>query len=80
MRIAIYTVDGTTQIVLTPEGKFEEAALGHLHDADTKLTVLRGQFYECRGGWFREASGDNSTILRVDRVQAATANDGESQP
>ena len=66
MKVAIYTVDGTTQIVLTPDGKFEEAALGHLHAPGTKLTVLRGAFYECRGGWHREGRGDSSTILRID--------------
>ena len=73
MKVAIYIVDGTTQIVLTPEDKFETASLEHLHAPDTELHVYRGEFYECRGGWYRESSDIRSTMLRIDRVQPQSA-------
>ena len=69
MKVAIYTVDGTTQIVLTPEGAFETAAFAHLHEPGVKLSVLKGSFYACRGGWYREGRDDDSTILRIDRAE-----------
>lgn len=80
MKVAIYTVEGTTQIVLTPDGKFEEAALAHLHAPHTKLTVMRGEFYECRGGWYRESQGDQSTMLRIDRVEAVERPENDTHP
>lgn len=75
MKVAIYIVDGTTQIILTPEDKFETASLEHLHAPDTKLHVYRGEFYECRGGWYRESSATHSTMLRIDRVSAQPSAD-----
>lgn len=66
MKVAIYIVNNTTQIVLTPEEKFETASLDHLHAPNSKLTVLRGSFYETRGGWYRESADDQSTMLRID--------------
>lgn len=66
MKVAIYTEDGITQIVLTPDGEFETAALAHLHKPGAALTVLRGSFYECRGGYIRQGANDTSTLLRID--------------
>ena len=53
MKIALYIEDGLEQIVLTPETKTEEKILGKLHDGDRELSIHRGAFYECRGGWMR---------------------------
>jgi len=75
MKIALYIEDGLEQIVLTPETDTERAIVGKLHDADRQLSVYRGEFYSCQGGWVRHArqyrtlpgldrhSEDDSTIL-----------------
>jgi hypothetical protein len=61
MRIALYSEEHRDQIILTPESNSEKLILEKLHDS--KLTVLRGEFYACRGGWTREGLGETSTIL-----------------
>lgn len=53
MKIALYIEDGLEQIVLTPEGDTEKGILGKLHDGSRELSILKGSFYECRGGWMR---------------------------
>lgn len=53
MKIALYIEDGLEQIVLTPESKTETALLGKLHDGSRELSIKRGQFYPCQGGWVR---------------------------
>lgn len=63
MRIALYIDDGINQIVLTPESQTEKAILGKLHDEQHELLVMRGEFYECRGGWTRQGANGGSTIL-----------------
>jgi hypothetical protein len=82
MKIALYIEDGLEQIVLTPETDTEKGILGKLHDGQRALTINRGTFYGCRGGWVRhEARGpfasqsdDTSTILVLrpqDQAEAA---------
>lgn len=56
MKIAFYVEDGLEQIVLTPESKTEENILGKLHDASREISIKRGSFYACRGGWMRHAA------------------------
>ena len=63
MKIALYIQDGLEQIVLTPEGDTEKAILGKLHDGSRQLSILRGSFFECRGGWVRQSSADESTMI-----------------
>jgi hypothetical protein len=53
VKIALYIEDGLEQIVLTPESDTERAICGKLHDGSRELSILRGSFYECRGGWVR---------------------------
>lgn len=53
MKIALYIEQGLEQIVLTPEGDTEKAILGKLHDGSRELSILRGSFFKCRGGWVR---------------------------
>lgn len=55
MKIALYIEDGLEQIVLTPETKTEESILGKLHDGDRELSIKRGGFYNCQGGWVRHS-------------------------
>lgn len=53
MKIALYIEDGLEQIVLTPEGDTEKNILGKLHDGTRTLSIHKGQFYPCAGGWTR---------------------------
>ena len=71
MKIALYIEDGREQIVLTPEGKTEEGILGKLHDGERQLSIYRGGFYACQGGWTREQRTPDSTILVLNEKEAA---------
>lgn len=53
MKIALYIEDGLEQIVLTPESETEKGILGKLSDGSRDLSILRGSFYACQGGWVR---------------------------
>lgn len=53
MKIALYIEDGLEQIVLTPESATERAILEKIHDGSREISLKRGSFYECRGGWQR---------------------------
>lgn len=55
MRSALYLENGYTQVVLTPENDFEKAALRAIETSVNELSVKRGEFYHCQGGWAREA-------------------------
>lgn len=74
MKIALYIEDGLEQIVLTPETETERAIVGKMHDGSRELTIKRGTFYGCAGGWMRhetlrqplsarKQSEDDSTII-----------------
>lgn len=56
MKIALYIEDGLEQIVLTPDSSTEAAILGKLHDGSRTLSITRGKFYECRGGWVTQGA------------------------
>jgi hypothetical protein len=51
MKIALFIEDGLEQIVLTPESETERGIVGKLHDGSRELSIRRGKFYECKGGW-----------------------------
>jgi hypothetical protein len=56
MKIALYIEDGLEQIVLTPQSPTEKGILNKLHDQQKSgraLSIHRGGFYECNGGWMR---------------------------
>ena len=92
MKIAFYIEDGLEQVVLTPESDIEKAILGKLREGEGReMTICRGSFYECNGGWmrqklppetsiynsgFRRLDDDSSTII-VLRPKAAEAQDGQ---
>ena len=59
MKIALYIDNGLEQIVLTPETKTEDGIIGKMHDGTRDVSVYRGGFYACAGGWTRHK--DNST-------------------
>jgi len=53
MKTAIYIADGVLQVVLTPEAEQEKAIL-NLVKKKNIVTLYRGSFYECQGGWVRQ--------------------------
>lgn len=63
MKIALYIEDGLEQIALTPQTDTEKAILGKLHDGSRVLSIKRGSFYQCQGGWVRNGSDDSSTMI-----------------
>lgn len=65
MKTAIFIQDGDTQLVLTPETKWEESVLKGIADGKEEVEIRRGEFYECQGGWWRGGGGNDSLILRM---------------
>ena len=55
MKTAIYIEDGVVQLVITPEGEFEKNALKSFENKPMEAKVFAGSFYDCRGGWTRQA-------------------------
>jgi hypothetical protein len=65
MKTAIYIAEGVTQLVLTPENEWEKSVICAVEKGDQHVTIKRGGFYDCNGGFYREG-GDNSLIIRLD--------------
>lgn len=65
MKTAIYIEDGITQLVLTPENDWEKQVISCIEDGSESVRILRGSFYECRGNFIRQGTGDESLILRT---------------
>ena len=63
MKIALYIEDGLEQIVLTPQSATERGILGKLSDGSRQLSIKRGSFYGCQGGWVRH--GDFTVQTRI---------------
>lgn len=55
MRIALYIEDGLEQLVMTPESETEKGILGKMHDGSREMSLKRGSFYACQGGWTRHS-------------------------
>ena len=74
MKTAIYIEDGTVQLVITPETPFEKNAMSQFEGKELQARLFSGSFYDCRGGWVRQAnhypqsyeSTDKSLMLRID--------------
>lgn len=70
MKTAFYIEDGREQIVLTPESEWEKQIMKMIHDGGRTMSIKRGSFYECRGGFIRNATtpqSDESTIIILDK-------------
>lgn len=65
MKIAFVMMDGLEQFVLTPESETEKRLVDMLtkRGDDTELSIHRGSFYHCQGGWFRQGGSEDSAIL-----------------
>lgn len=71
MKIALCIMDGLEQFVLTPESDVEKRLIGVLTDRrQTDMSIHRGSFYECNGGWYRQGLGDDSAIICLRPKQA----------
>lgn len=70
MKVALYMQDGLEQIVLTPESKSERALVERLHDHTRELTIKKGSFFECAGGWVRHDQGSDTSTMLVLRPRA----------
>ena len=83
MKTAIYIEDGTVQLVLTAENQFETNALTMFREKPLSVKLFDGSFYDCRGGWVRQAQAyhpvferereDKSLILRIDESKPDVA-------
>lgn len=84
MKTAIYIEDGVVQLVITPESDFEKSALRSFEDKPMEAQVFAGTFYDCRGGWVRQASyfgggmsyGDSSERSLILRMAATKPDAG----
>ena len=71
MKIALYIEDGREQIALTPETETERWLIAKLHELNTRVVnILKGEFYACQGGWSRHGTGQQSTLIVIDRKPA----------
>jgi len=80
MKIALYIEDGFEQIVLTPEGKFEISVLDMLRSGERTLTIKKTEFYETCGGYLRQGSSMDSTLLVLRRVKPDAEEDHTNAP
>lgn len=90
MKIALYIEDGLEQIVLTPDSPTEKGILDKIHDGTRTLTIERGAFYGCRGGWVRwkepvrslygTENNDESTMIVLAKIPAAPSPQGSETP
>lgn len=69
MKIALYIEDGLEQIVFTPESETEKGILGKLSDGSRELSIKKGGFYHCVGGWTRESGDRDSTMVVLTPIQ-----------
>lgn len=91
LKIALYIEDGLEQIVLTPESETEKGILDKVHDGSRNLSIKRGEFYGCRGGWVRQKKqyhspygsdepNDESTMIVLSRkAEAALSSHTEQE-
>lgn len=88
MKTAIYIEDGTVQLVITPQTDFEKNALSTFEEHELGAKIYSGSFYDCRGGWVRQAEhnayrefnkDDKSLMIRIktnDPEQAVKVEEG----
>lgn len=70
MKIALYIEDGRDQIVLTPQSDTEKAILAKLHSGSIAMTIKKGSFYACQGGYTRQQAGvEDSTFIVMDKEE-----------
>ena len=68
MKTAIYIANETTQVVLTPENDLERDLVNRISE-DYTVTIRKGGFYRCQGGWDRHSTENTSLMLIVNEPQ-----------
>lgn len=74
MKTQVLIEDGVSQIVLTPETKFEVALLQQVNIDGNAVILKRGVFAECAGGYIREFNerpNKESLMVVIKRQQEA---------
>lgn len=72
MKIALYIEDGLEQVVLTPESDTEKSILAKIHDGSREISLKRGSFYGCQGGWTRHKTVHRSVYDTPERDDDST--------
>lgn len=76
MKTTLLQNEDTVQIVLTPETKFEKEALKAIPD-DGQYYVKRGSYFaDCQGGWVREYSSDDHSLMFVSKKVTPKGGEG----
>ena len=78
MKVALYWEDGLFQIALTPENEHDKMVRDTLLNMGD-VTVKKGGFYACQGGWSRhdEAQYSDSVMLIKQRHPQPRGEEGE---
>lgn len=79
MKIALYIEDGLEQIVLTPQSDTEKAILGKLSDGSREMSILKGSFFQCQGGWMRQGQSPDSTMILLTKRASPELTVGNDQ-
>jgi len=69
MKVAFFVEEGREQVILTPETASEKSIISRMHDGTRVISILKGEFYRCQGGWSRQGSSEDSTILVLDKKE-----------
>ena len=77
MKIALYIEDGLEQIVLTPQTETEAGIVSKLEDGSRELSIKRGAFYECQGGWVRHKPRGRSVMIVLRPASSDSVRPGE---
>lgn len=84
MKISYVIMDGLEQFVLTPESDVERKLIDvlapmslrsgpygeELYAPSRDVSIHRGSFYNCNGGWYRQGNDDSSAIICLRPKQA----------
>ena len=63
MKTAVYIEDGRMQLVLTPDGEYEQRVVSMLAERSAEVRIITGQFYGCQGQYTRQSSDFNGMTL-----------------
>ena len=70
MRTAIYIDDGVLQIILTPETDFEKSLVKQYSNTNMSVSIKKGKFYSCVGGWIRTDSYEDESLMIILKEKA----------
>lgn len=69
MKTAIFVEDGVFQVVITPETDFEKNAIEAVSNESMEVSIWRGEFYACQGGWNRMQNYPDKNSLMIRAVK-----------